>query len=877
MPEIHSIYLIHHTHTDIGYTNDQPIVWDLNTRFIDEAIMLAEKHADHDSDGAFRWTIETTCGLQEWLRYASPEQIERLQTLERMGRIEIMALFAHLTPLVDTDQLMESLQYLQVLRKDYGFTVRHAMNCDVNGVNWPFVDTLLDAGIEGYSMAINTHFGGALKPRPRPFLWQGPSGRHLPTFNGWTYDKGWREGIGRDAEDFRQLRWPRLQRYLNEIDYPLPILMLQSYHPYGDVGTAYDFTEFIDSWNEAGHAPRIIMATPSMWWEAIKAHRAELPILRGDWTDYWNFGAISSAREQAINRQSREALRNADALHGVLEGLDSGALWARQSHARHRERAYWNLNLWDEHTWGADVAIRTPESDDTRSQWHHKAGYAYTARSLSQMLQRDTLADFARLVSRSSNDDLLIFNPLPWKRTLAGTVPAFVLSPRGLPDDSTAGRHHQDRQAVDWGDFFKADSHALPPTELDAFGYKIIPRSSLIDLSAHRASEESPIIENHRYRLEFDRSTGGIISLYDKELQHDWADPDSGFALHDFVHEAVADHAHEWPRKRLFHQEWSADLAEIPSGWRSDWRAHRSSVNGVISHQVFESPLGIRVVQTLAIDALEGVIHQEVFLPSYDDYIECSSSWQMGLETHPEATYLLFPFNLPGATVRYDTGGQAVIPEVDQLPGVCRDYFTVQNWVDFSTAERGITVTMPENPLVQFGDFNFGKYQQTFNLGNSVLLGWVTNNYWETNFRAHQPGRVSARYRLYTHAGGFDEARAHHCGQEAAQSRLLIQQLGEPTPATPLPNQGSLLSLPHGEVQTLHIKAASDGLLIRLQNVTDKAQTAVVAGGLLKVVKARYCDAFGNPETDVEVVEGAVHLTLEARRMMVVWLQVALA
>ena len=39
-----------------------------------------------------------------------------------------------------------------------------------------------------------------------------------------------------------------------------------------------------------------------------------------------------------------------------------------------------------------------PFSEDTASQWIHKASYAYTARSLSLLLQRDALADLARQV-----------------------------------------------------------------------------------------------------------------------------------------------------------------------------------------------------------------------------------------------------------------------------------------------------------------------------------------------------------------------------------------------------------------------------------------------------------------------------------------------
>ena len=88
------------------------------------------------------------------------------------------------------------------------------MNCDVNGQNWTLADVLLDAGIEGFSMAINHHFGGPPEPRPNVFLWQAPSGRILPSHNGWQYSKAADFGLGND-DDEQFLEWlPRIEDYL---------------------------------------------------------------------------------------------------------------------------------------------------------------------------------------------------------------------------------------------------------------------------------------------------------------------------------------------------------------------------------------------------------------------------------------------------------------------------------------------------------------------------------------------------------------------------------------------------------------------------------------------------------------------------------------
>jgi alpha-mannosidase len=199
--------------------------------------------------------------------------------------------------------------------------------------------------------------------------------------------------------------------------------------------------------------------------------------------------------------------------------------------------------------------------------------------------------------------------------------------------------------------------------------------------------------------------------------------------------------------------------------------------------------------------------------------------------------------------------------------------------VDFSNGERGMTVALPENPMVQLGDFHFGDYQSSFQLERPTLLGWVTNNYWETNFRAHQPGRVQARYRLYPHAGPFDEGQAHRLGLEAAHFQLIAQPLGEPpVPSPALPASGSLLRLPEPPILCLHLKPAQSGQgwIIRLLNASDEARTAEVGPALFKIEAAQRCDLFETPVEELALQEGAVSVEIPARRVVVMHLDLAL-
>ena len=60
MPKIKRIYLISHTHTDIGYTDHQDTVFRQHLDFIDQAIELGEATADYPQEARYKWTCEVT-------------------------------------------------------------------------------------------------------------------------------------------------------------------------------------------------------------------------------------------------------------------------------------------------------------------------------------------------------------------------------------------------------------------------------------------------------------------------------------------------------------------------------------------------------------------------------------------------------------------------------------------------------------------------------------------------------------------------------------------------------------------------------------------------------------------------------------------------
>ncbi len=83
MPNIKTIFLISHTHTDTGYTDHQDTVFRQHLEFIDKAIELGEATADYPEESRYQWTCEVSSLVERYFRQRPASQVDRLIRLHR--------------------------------------------------------------------------------------------------------------------------------------------------------------------------------------------------------------------------------------------------------------------------------------------------------------------------------------------------------------------------------------------------------------------------------------------------------------------------------------------------------------------------------------------------------------------------------------------------------------------------------------------------------------------------------------------------------------------------------------------------------------------------------------------------------------------------
>ena len=750
------IWLVHHTHVDIGYTEPQEVILRKHAEFVAQALDHCTATDALPPGEQFVWTCEVAWTVKNFLaRY--PERADEFFRRVREGRIEVTALYLQLTDLFTEELLEETTDYALGLARKHGFEVVTAMNDDVNGWPWGLPDLLARRGVRWMDTAINETRALGVRPRPAMFRWTGPQGGSLLFWHSNGYLHGNSLGLAGPEAETRVAAY--LQR-LQEGGYPHHIIEVRIHGEHHDnAPPGLWICDAVRSWNAQHALPKLRLVTPRTWFDEVAAHWPEaLTEHRAGWPDWWADGNGSAAAESALARAAQADLVTLRALSAA-----TGQPASADRVARAREAAA----FFCEHTWGAWCSTDEPGCLTSRAQWNTKAGFACTAAVEAQSLLEERLTAEARKAV-SGPPGILVFNPLDHVRSdlvqvrvvdadigmaTAGWVPAPARTENGpafhLVDEATGAKVPVVREpaiadsARRAGQLVRFLARDLPARALRR--YRVVAGELPAEQHACGLRNDtrltSPALE---VRLAADGA--GIAAIQDRQTGRDWVRAGGEYVLGEVVYEAIPG---PFGREKLC--GWTGIRRDCPFE-RTRIRFGAPEIltrpyGAGIRRQAVELPGSLRAL------TLEIVLYTD--LPRLDLCYRLEKMPQV----EAEALYVAFPLATGDRSeVWLDVLGALMRPGRDQVPGTATDWHSIQHGFAVAAEGQWVAVASPDIPLVQVNGINTGKWQETLPAANGVVMSWVFNNYWFTNFPAAQGGLIEWRYSLMGMPGDLDRS-----------------------------------------------------------------------------------------------------------------------
>lgn len=924
---VKEIWCMMHSHLDIGYTHPQPLLMELQVDYLTQAMELIGRTKDYPEESRYRWTIEANCVLEKWLVTATKEQVAKLKEYIADGSICVTALPMHTTPGCNARELIMALSAKGRIEKELGITIRTAVNHDVNGQPWPLGGLLLDSGVDFYLTGINIHFGGIPFARPALFDWGMADGRKLRTFLGEHYSLFSQFMFSHEHSTARMHEG--VTEYvgrLGEMGYPYEFAFLTATNPplYDNNSPDYELADVIRQYNEEGHEQKIRIVTADMLRERVMKEAAgSVAEYAGDWTDYWNFGCASTARETRVSRLAKQTFAKAEFFECLTKR-------ANRHYESVKETCRNHILLFDEHTWGASQSVKQPDDPETTAQRVHKFDMAYTAADLSGYL----LAN--RVEALNGN---------PWQSnalsgiTLTNTSGTAQMAQLRYPKSYeepcrqlSAIRSKGYVPYVEDGEETKSAGWVnVPPFTHMEFSFGRIRQMQEEAAGKERAfSVGEGYAETPYYRVAFEKETGRIYQIHSKELGADILEAGRGYYLFDPVRETVDGTKNPKQRATLFPRDVDLGNRSI-SQWNHEWKAKRERAACVpVSADKEGCACGGRAAgdaggETLFVPqepvwhleegngsltfsvalSLGGIsgMRQDITFYAHQPNIRMEVSFQKKPVYEPESLYFVVPLRMGGGwQCSYDTAGEVVKLDEEQLGAVCRDWVTVDSAVSVYGEEKTVTLACPDAPLVQVGDFRFGQESKSVaREENPLLLAWAMNNYWDTNFFANQQGAVRLAYELNVH-GAYAERMLWEDGVHAAQPVVMgalaakDSRRQDPAAGTDAALDGqdtaharendpaddgfssggkSLLSVANAHksgtaLLSVYPAPEHDGICVLAKNLRDEAELVTLCVHAFPVAGASFITPCGEERETVKTDAHKVYLVLPARALRLI-------
>jgi len=760
-----TVYIIHHSHTDVGYTDTQEKMKAHHIAFIKEAVELAEKHDD------FVWNCEGYWGVQQFFADGDKDYIDRFVKIVKDGRIGLSGSYLNLTELVSSRVLSETLNNMKTELGAYGLEAKSAMTADVNGYSWGFASALLDAGVTGLLSNIHTHHGyHPLFRKQNAFFWETPTPHKdkLLVWNGDHYLLGNELGISQ-ALEFEYTIQDGLSRAglkpfeksekrifayidkLREDGYPYDFVTISvSGNMTDNSPPSLRIPEFIKKWNGLyGDKIELKMSTLDEFFAVLRKQK-DIPTYKGDWTDWWADGVGSTSADVI---QYRDASRK----YNIARKLDKKGI----VDAKVYNEALFNLMFYSEHTWGYSSSITEPCHPQVNNLDQWKRLFALKASEASviaiEKIQRhygETAVSLHKEISfRAVNPhnfavkDMLVIdvehfygheNFVVVDKETKAEVPFFVSGYSRGPQMCI----FLDMAANQTKTFLLKEvpkKIASPGMQAQVGIDGIGDLAYIIEKNADRATIDG--IENKFFSIAFEQGVG-VTGLYDKKNKRELINPVKEYPLFTPIYEVTPLAIGEdylWVRRNMGRNR-KAVRTERDAGKLKDIKVLE---DGALYSRV-------ELVYELA-----GCDEASVILTAHKHMPNITIDFRLHKksERRPENLYLALPVWAGAEAEMYTDKAMAVFrPRIDQLPGTCIDFYSIQNgFAHIGDNKQAVAVCCKDAPLISMGTLKAHPIRLAGEKGVKNLdhtYSWIMNNLWETNFRAGLGGFYQFRYNL---------------------------------------------------------------------------------------------------------------------------------
>jgi len=717
------VFVAPHTHLDVGYTDYQGKVAELQARVLSQATDLFKQNP------AFRFSIDGSWVLEQLLTTRPEEKQRETIRLLQEGKMALPAQYFNLlTGIASLETLFRSLYYSKSLARLHQFPMDYANITDVPSHTGSYPSVLASSGIRYFAAGGNNWRApfllNGLWNEKSPFWWEGPDGKKVLFW----YSRHYMQvqslfGLPPQQAAIRDSLPVFLQSYSTDQYKPDGVLIFGTQVENTDLYP--ETANFLEAWNREYAYPRLDYATLRDFMKYVdEKFGTQLPTYRGDGGPYWEDGAGSDAYYVAEDRHNQQRALSAEILSSINRMLNPAVAPPKAL----VEDIWKNIMLFGEHTWTAWISLAMPDHEQSRKQLEVKDNRAVQAKfEIDEWLQR-SMSQFTDQLHVPSLT-LIVFNPVNWRRDCL--VEIDLVTEGAVVKDLNTGKEVPFETLWSKQGFSRIRFLA---ENVPSVGYKcysvVLSPTKRVFFKENKFDPKTFTVENNFYRIILDHATGAVSSIYDKELKRELVDASSPYKFNQYLYVSGGDGNTQimrpittWPAPQLTIQ--GAEKGEVLS--------------------ISNTPFGHSIkMQSSAMNTPE--IRTEILLFDREKKIEFINQIEKKEVVTKEAVYFAFPTAIPNPEFLYAIQNGWVDPSRDLLKGASLEWFSVQQWMAIRNNQVTVGIVPLDAPLASFGDINRGSWPSAFQPKSSTIFSYVMNNYWDTNYRASQGGHFEFRY-----------------------------------------------------------------------------------------------------------------------------------